>query len=116
MPMWANPDLASLSPEVAQRIISILTKCTKGIEKTGASPLGRASVRPVVQPDPAIVQQIVEMGFASARAEMALRRVRLPPHAVSCGSKCKANKALLLFRLLRRHPSLQLRRGKKGVL
>ena len=76
MPLWANPGLASMLPEVAQRIISILTKCIKGIDKNGASPLGRAAVRPVVQPDPAIVQQIVEMGFSSARAEFALRRVR----------------------------------------
>ena len=74
MPLWANPDLESMSPDVAQRIISILTKCTKGIDKSGPS-LSRASVRPVVQPDPAIVQQIVEMGFSSARAEHALRRV-----------------------------------------
>lgn len=75
MPLWAKPELVSTSPEVAQRIISVLTKCTKGIDKTGPSPLSRAGARPSMQPDPAIVQQIVEMGFSSARAEMALRRV-----------------------------------------
>lgn len=75
MPLWANPDLAGMLPDVAQRIISILTKCTKGIDKSGAASLSRASVRTIVQPDPAIVQQIVEMGFSSTRAEYALRRV-----------------------------------------
>lgn len=75
MPLWADADLAAMSPEVAQRIISILTKCTKGIDKVGVAPLGRSAVRPLVQPDPGIVQQIVEMGFPAARAEQALRRV-----------------------------------------
>lgn len=77
MPLWEDADLAAMSPEVAQRIISILTKCTKGIDKASMSPLGRSAVRPLVQPDPAIVQQIVEMGFPAARAEQALRRVGL---------------------------------------
>ena len=77
MPLWADADLAAMSPEVAQRIISILTKCTKGIDKAGTSGLGRSAVRPLVQPDPTIVQQIVEIGFPAARAEQALRRVGL---------------------------------------
>lgn len=74
LPLWANPNLASMSPDMAQRIISILTKCTNGTEGAAAPP-ARPTARQPVQPDPATVQTIVEMGFSAARAEEALRRV-----------------------------------------
>lgn len=75
LPLWANPELASLSPDMAQRIISILTKCTKGTERV--TPVTRPAARQPAQPDPATVQRIVDMGFSAPRAEEALRRVIL---------------------------------------
>ena len=76
LPLWANPELASLSPDMAQRIISILTKCTRGTQGAAAAQ-ARPAARQQAQPDPATVQTIVEMGFSAVRAQEALRRVCL---------------------------------------
>ena len=74
LPLWANPELASLSPDMAQRIISILTKCTRGTQGAAAAQ-PRPTARQQAHPDPATVQTIVEMGFSAGRAQEALRRV-----------------------------------------
>jgi hypothetical protein len=93
LPLWANPELASMSPDMAQRIISILTKCTKGTERV--TPVTRPAARQPAQPDPATVQRIVDMGFTPPRAEEALRRVIFSWPSVQC-----------CFRLsMLRHPS-----------
>ena len=79
LPLWADPELAATSPEVAQRIVSIMTKCINGTSRVTVPSLARAGIRAAYQPDAGVVQQIVEMGFSAARAEEALRRVRFPP-------------------------------------
>lgn len=84
MPLWADPDLAATSPEVPQRIVSILTKCTNGTSRISAQPLSRTGLRAAFQPDPTVVRQISEMGFPQQRAEEALRRVRTLRAAVPC--------------------------------
>ena len=79
LPLWADPELAATSPEVAQRIVSIMTKCINGTSRVTVPSLARAGIRATYQPDASVVQQIVEMGFSAARAEEALRRVRCCP-------------------------------------
>lgn len=77
MPLWGRPELAATSPEVAQRLVSILAKCTNGTATVSSQGAARAGLRAAFQPEPSTVQQIVEMGFSHARAEEALRRVRI---------------------------------------
>ena len=89
MPLWAEPDLAATSPDAAQRIVSILTKCINGTSRVSAQPLARPGIRAAFQPDPEVVQQISDMGFPQPRVEEALRRVcsRLSENAGTLSKK-----------------------------
>lgn len=63
--------LLQRSPRCADTVVAILTACGAGVE--GSAATGRNRV-PTAQP--ALVQQIVDMGFSRNRVEEALRRVR----------------------------------------
>jgi UBA/TS-N domain len=80
LPLWSHPVACHAPPGVLTSLIRVLQTCAQGPGHASLilrySQAGRAPApRPVPQPDPALVQQIVEMGFAQARAEEALRRV-----------------------------------------
>lgn len=60
-----------------QSVVSVLRNCTEnaGHLQAVVATAARTAARAVAPPDPARVQQIVEMGFSQAQAEEALRRV-----------------------------------------
>ena len=93
LPLWSDPALAAFSPQLAQLVIDILTNCTDGAAVTTAAAAVRAGPRPLHQPDPAVVQQIVEMGFTQPRAEEALRRVGLRTNCLCRGAESKYEQA-----------------------
>ncbi len=72
LPVWSNPLLASGSPQNTGAVTSILKHCKEAV----TSPASRSGARGILSPDPAIVQQVVEMGFSEERVREALRRVR----------------------------------------
>ena len=63
--------LLQRSPRCADTVVAILTACGAGVEGSSAAGRGR-----VPSAQPALVQQIVDMGFPRNRVEEALRRVR----------------------------------------
>ncbi|CAL8470976.1 g10518 [Coccomyxa elongata] len=71
LPVWSNPLLASGSPQNTGAVTSILKHCNEAV----TSPASRSGARGILSPDPAIVQQVVEMGFSEERVREALRRV-----------------------------------------
>lgn len=76
LPLWSHPQLSRCSFGIIQHVITILTDCSTGTSTVSAV-LSRASsaARPTAAPDPAMVQNIVDMGFPRARVEETLRRV-----------------------------------------
>ena len=76
LPVWSNPLLASGSPQNTSAVTSILKHCTEAV----TAPASRSGARGLLSPDPAIVQQVVEMGFSEERVREALRRVRKPSY------------------------------------
>ncbi len=74
--MWSNPFMASTSVAGSGIVTHILKKCTEETKPLPAA-ASRAQQRAELDPDPAIVQQCVEMGFSEARVQEALRRVSL---------------------------------------
>ena len=75
LPVWSNPHMASTSVAGSGIVTHILKKCTEETKPLPAA-ASRAQQRAEMTPDPAIVQQCVEMGFTEARVQEALRRVR----------------------------------------
>ncbi len=76
LPVWSNPHMAATSVAGSGIVTHILKKCTEETKPLPAAP-SRAQQRAEMTPDPAIVQQCVEMGFSEARVQEALRRVSL---------------------------------------
>ena len=76
LPLWSYNKLPKCSFRITRQVINILTDCTTGTAAATAV-LNRASavIRPAAQPDPAMVQTIVDMGFTRARVEQTLQRV-----------------------------------------
>jgi len=74
--VWSNPFMASTSVAGSGIVTHILKKCTEETKPLPAA-ASRAQQRAELDPDPAIVQQCVEMGFSEARVQEALRRVNL---------------------------------------
>ena len=76
LPLWSYNKLPKCSFRITRQVINILTDCTTGTTAASAV-LHRASavIRPAAQADPAMVQNIVDMGFSRARVEETLRRV-----------------------------------------
>ena len=76
LPLWSHPQLSKCSFRITRHVITILTDCSAGTSSASAV-LNRAStvIRPNAAPDPAMVQNIVDMGFSRARVEETLRRV-----------------------------------------
>ena len=75
LPVWSHPHMASTSIAGSGIVTHILKKCTEETMPLPAA-AGRAAQRAEIAPDPAIVQQCVEMGFSETRVQEALRRVR----------------------------------------
>ncbi len=79
VPLLTHPRLGAGGPRVVAAVVGILIACGRGTAAAaaaaGASRAG-APARPPV--DAAQVQQIIEMGFPQAAAELALRRARSP--------------------------------------
>ena len=73
--MWTNPQMATSAIAASGIVTHILKKCTEETKPLPAA-ASRAAQRAEIAPDPAIVQQCVEMGFSEARVQEALRRVR----------------------------------------
>ena len=82
LPVWSNPHMASTSVAGSGIVTHILKKCTEETKPLPAA-ASRAQQRAEMTPDPAIVQQCVEMGFSEARVQEALRRVRPRTEAVA---------------------------------
>lgn len=80
LPLWSFHSLPYLPFRITRQVINILTDCTTGTA-AAAAVLNRASavIRPTAQADPAMVQNIVDMGFSRARVEETLRRVCTSP-------------------------------------
>lgn len=76
LPLWSYNKLPKCSFRITRQVINILTDCTTGTAPASAV-LNRATavIRPAAQADPAMVQNIVDMGFSRARVEETLRRV-----------------------------------------
>lgn len=80
LPLWNHPKAADAPSGVLTSIVRVLMTCFQGPGPASIilrySQQGRPAVARVqAQPDPQMVQQIMEMGFTQARAEEALRRV-----------------------------------------
>ena len=76
LPLWSYNKLPKCSFRITRQVITILTECTTGTSAAMAL-LNRASAvgRPTAAPDPAMVQNIIDMGFSRPHVEEALRRV-----------------------------------------
>lgn len=81
LPLWSHPKAAYIPSNVLTALVRVLQTCAQGPSHAtlvlrysqGRQAPPAARVQP--QPDPQLVQQIIDMGFSQARAEEALRRV-----------------------------------------
>jgi hypothetical protein len=81
LPLWSHPKAAYVPTGVLTALVRVLQTCAQGPShaslvlrySTGRQAPSQARAQP--QPDPQLVQQIIDMGFTQARAEEALRRV-----------------------------------------
>ena len=89
LPLWSHPQLSKCSFRITRHVITILTDCSAGTSSASAV-LNRAStvIRPNAAPDPAMVQNIVDMGFSRARVEETLRRVCCQHFWSRCSCSC----------------------------
>eukprot|EP00210_Caulerpa_lentillifera_P005107 g4879.t1 len=79
LPVWSSPYIAKTAPAITSNVIGILNSCLDGETNLSAAfrairSDGGATGNHWRQPDPSIVQQIIDMGFTRARAMQALRR------------------------------------------
>lgn len=81
-PRVTNPSPSMTNPLLPQSLVSVMRNCMENTQQlqaaaaAAARTAGAATGRAPRQPNPAMVQHIVEMGFPQARAEEALRQVR----------------------------------------
>jgi hypothetical protein len=81
LPLWSHPKAAYVPTGVLTALVRVLQTCAQGPSHAslvlrysqGRQAPSQARAQP--QPDPQLVQQIIDMGFTQARAEEALRRV-----------------------------------------
>lgn len=80
LPLWSHPKAAYAPTGVLTALVRVLQTCAQGpshanlvLRYSQRQAPSTARVQP--QPDPQLVQQIIEMGFSQGRAEEALRRV-----------------------------------------
>ena len=96
LPLWAHPKLSAI-PRLHNPVISIINSCTEGPASSSATAAsvrgaGLGGAAAAHSPNPATVQQIVDMGFSAQRAEAALRRVRPSQRG---GSSCQRSVKLI---------------------
>lgn len=81
LPLWSHPNAAYAPTGVLTALVRVLQTCAQGpghaslVLRYSQGRQAPAAARVQAQPDPQVVQQIMEMGFSQARAEEALRRV-----------------------------------------
>jgi len=82
LPLWSHPNAAYAPTGVLTALVRVLQTCAQGpghaslvLRYSQGRQAPAAAARVQAQPDPQVVQQIMEMGFSQARAEEALRRV-----------------------------------------
>ena len=76
MPLWSHPLLPTCCAPLCNMVVTTITSCLDSTLGPGAGPGAQPQPPAHAQPDPGLVQQIIEMGFSQPRAEEALRRVR----------------------------------------
>lgn len=81
LPLWSHPKAAYVPTGVLTALVRVLQTCAQGpshatlVLRYSQGRQAPAAARAQPQPDPLLVQQIIDMGFSQARAEDALRRV-----------------------------------------
>jgi len=86
VPLLTHPRLGAGGARLVAAVVGILIACGRGTAAAAASAGAARAGAPARPPvDAAQVQQIIEMGFPQAAAELALRRARAPPGTQRCG-------------------------------